>query len=139
MAESGSGRSGDGRVSRCGPESKHDPLLDGAVPGNSQLKLGSRHEDDVLESEVFSDGVARMDTIPPPSSFKGQHAMAYYRLHESSSLRYALEREGVDTAKLMQQVRSFVNSCSICSVASSQRALELRSRLGGSCGPEQRS
>ena len=137
MAESGSGRSGDGRVSRCGPEPKHDPLLDGAVPGNSQLKLGSRHEDDVLESEVFSDGVARMDTIPPPSSFKGQHAMAYYRLHESSSFRHALEREGVDTAKLKHQVRIFVDSRPIWFAASSRRALETRAWLGGRCGFEQ--
>ena len=137
MAESGSGGSGDGRVSRCGPEPKHDPLLDGAVPGNSQLKLGSRSEDDVLESEVVSDGVARMDAIPPPSSFKGQHAMSFYRLHESSSLRYALEKEGVNTAKLLQQVGNFVDSYSICSVVSSPRALELRSRLGGNCGPKQ--
>ena len=104
MADSGSGRSSDGRVSRCGPESKHDPLLDGAVPGNSQLRLGSSYEDDVLESDVTSEGITRHDTIPPPASFKGQHAMSYVRLHDSSSFRHALEREGVDTAKLRMQV-----------------------------------
>ena len=123
MAESGSGGSGDGRVSRCGLEPKHDPLADGAVPGNSQLKLGSRSADDVLSSEVFSDGVARMDTIRAPTSFKGQHAMSFYRLHESSSLRYALEREGVNTAKLLQQVGQSVASYFIRFAVSSPGAL----------------
>ena len=113
MADSGSGRSSDGRVSRCGPEPKHDPLLDGAVPGNSQLRLGSSYEADVLVSDVTSEGVTRQDTIPPPSSFRGQHAMAYFRVYESSSFRYALEREGVDTAKLRDKVRIFVDSCPI--------------------------
>ena len=137
MADSDSGRLTEGRVSRCGPESKHDPLLDGAVPGNSQLRLGSSYEDDVLESDVTSEGVTRQDTIPPPSSFRGQHAMAYYRLYESSSFRHALENEGVNTAKLKHQVRIFVDSCPIWSSASSRRALETRAWLGGRCGFEQ--
>ena len=123
MAESGSGGSGDGRVSRCGPEPKHDPLADGAVPGNSQLKLGSRPDDDVLSYEVFSDGVARTDTIRAPTSFKGQHAVSFFRLHESSSFRYVLEREGVNTAKLLQQVGQSVASYFIRFVVSSPRAL----------------
>ena len=111
MTDSGSGRSSDGRVSRCGPEPKHDPLLDGAVPGNSQLRLGSSYEDDVLESDVTSEGVTRQDTIPPPSSFRGQLAMAHFRVYESAAFRHALAREGVDTAKLKEKVGVFVDSC----------------------------
>ena len=105
MADSGSDRLGDGRVSRCGPEPKHNPLFDGAVPGNSRLRLGSDRGKDVLESDVTSEeGVTRQDTIPPPSSFRGQVAMAQYRVHESASFRYALAMEGVDTDKLKEKV-----------------------------------
>ena len=114
MADSGSDRLSDGRVSRCGPEPKHNPLLDGAVPGNSQLRLGSSYGADVLVSDVTSEeGVTRQDTIPPPSSFRGQIAMAQFRVYESAAFRHALAREGVDTAKLKEKVGVFVDSCPI--------------------------
>ena len=123
MAESGSGGSGDGRVSRSGFEPKHDPLADGAVPGNPRLKLGSRFTEDVLSDKVSSGEVERTDTIRAPTSFKGQHAVSFFRLHESSSFRYVLEREGVNTARLLQHVGKSVASYFIRFVVSSPRAL----------------
>ena len=123
MAESGSGGSGDGRTSRSGFEPKHDPLADGAIPGNPRLKLGTRSTEDVLSDKVSSGDVERTDAIRAPTSFKGRHATSFFRLHESSSFRYVLEREGVDTAKLLQQVRRFDVLCFICFVVSSPRAV----------------
>ena len=106
MADSGAHRSDDGRVSPCHMEPKHNLRLDGAVPGNPRLALGSSFQGDALEAVVTSeDGeVMRRDTIPPPASFGGRHATAFLRAHESTSFRHALEYAGVDTTKLLQKV-----------------------------------
>ena len=104
MADSGAHRSTDGRVSPCHMEPKHNLRLDGAVPGNPRLGLGSSSQDDALEAVVTSGDVMRRDTIPPPASFGGRHAMSFLRAHESSAFRYALENAGVNTAKLLQKV-----------------------------------
>ena len=106
MAESGAHRSDDGRVSPCPMESKHNLHLDGAVPGNPGLALGSSRRGDSLEADITSeDGeVMRRDAIPPPASIGGRHATAFLRVHDSSSFRYALEYVGVNTDRLLQKV-----------------------------------